>query len=590
MLKGLNDETLRNKKVTHDGCIFFIQRWTELTYPKTLDAYQYSILNTYVSLKECLSVAKNSLDGIYNTMDNLNDCQSELLRLLKEDELIKIYNPGLYNSLLYLSGKKVKIENGQRYQLNGLISRLEYCVKILDEGYHNWIQEELIKAIVDLNYSRIDNCTKILVSQCINLGWSIKGLFELHKFLLNKDNDDIQELIKFIRVLFSNNSSYDVYIKIKNIDNFQEFKSLAENFGLVILDGSAILDSYSSEIIKYLPLDKSSYYFAMKENARDAVSAALYATEHSKKVLELLTFYDKIEPWSLDGIQYYTVKNGNYVEQPKLKDIYGTYLYIESTNKIFESTVEIFSKDSVELEKLQSKLQGVFAYVNISKLSLYQEEKFLNLWIAIESFMNSGQYANIIAHVKKVLPAIMAKRYIYRLIRNLCEDCIRCSIELKLSSGEIDISDFSKHEVVERVIEAIKNQVTYNEITILIKYNKLLSYRFERIRELIINPKNVWNKIERYKDTISWHIQRLYRLRNEITHTSYVSNTDITPYVEHLHDFIAVLISEIVYITTSKKIYNANEILALLKDNYEVFAVEYNDTNKVNITGVIDMF
>ena len=99
MLKGNNDNILKNRNVSHIGCIFFIQRWSELTYEKTIDSYQCSIMNPVVSLKECHNILSLILDGTYPTLDNLTDSKNELLRLLRDDWIIKKYNINLFNSL-----------------------------------------------------------------------------------------------------------------------------------------------------------------------------------------------------------------------------------------------------------------------------------------------------------------------------------------------------------------------------------------------------------------------------------------------------------------------------------------------------------
>ena len=48
MLSNSNDSRLRQKNVDNKY-IFFFQRWQELLESRTLDMYQYNILNTYVA-------------------------------------------------------------------------------------------------------------------------------------------------------------------------------------------------------------------------------------------------------------------------------------------------------------------------------------------------------------------------------------------------------------------------------------------------------------------------------------------------------------------------------------------------------------
>lgn len=55
MLSNSNDSRLRQKNVDNKY-IFFFQRWQELLESRTLDMYQYNILNTYVACVELIDV------------------------------------------------------------------------------------------------------------------------------------------------------------------------------------------------------------------------------------------------------------------------------------------------------------------------------------------------------------------------------------------------------------------------------------------------------------------------------------------------------------------------------------------------------
>lgn len=579
MLRGLNDENLKAKNIASNGLIFFVQRWTELTYPKTIDTYQYSILNCYFSARECLEVINKTLNGVYDSNININETLSELLKLLKEENnVIKNNSIGLYKSMLNLAGRKVK----ERHTLNFIKSRLEYSIIILDKNYENWIKKDIRKAIFNEDYSLINGLIKTLVSQCLNKGWSIKGLFELYKSFFSRKYDEEHLLDRFLNILFSENKTYTVYMKVKNIniEKITNAQTLLNKFEINIESGKdlmAINDKLKKPII-----DKSAYYFVRKEKAKDAYSAALLTTEHNKKIFELLTFYNEIDSWPLEGTQYYTIDENEMFKHVKVKDFYGTYLYVDSNNMIFEKTVEILSQAKNEYKQLQIELQGVYAYVNISKLSMYQEEKFLNLWIAIESIMNTGEYNNIISHMKKVLPAIMSSQYIYRIIRNLSEDFIRVSIDYE------EREDLSKHKLVEELIKKIKNDSEYLDLLNKCSKNKLLEFRLKEIKELLKDSNSIKDKIDRYHQTITWHIQRLYRLRNEITHESYLCDKNITPYIEHIHEFISILIIEIIYICSEKDICNISNIFALIKDSYEIFINETKLFNNVENTGIVE--
>ena len=91
---------------------------------------------------------------------------------------------------------------------------------------------------------------------------------------------------------------------------------------------------------------------------------------------------------------------------------------------------------------------------------VFQENKYISLWIALESVMRTGQYSDIISHVKCVLPEIMCIRYIYRVVRNFSEDCIRCGIPND-SALNINMLLLNKKALVQQLIEIFRDPQNY---------------------------------------------------------------------------------------------------------------------------------
>ena len=248
--------------------------------------------------------------------------------------------------------------------------------------------------------------------------------------------------------------------------------------------------------------------------------------------------------------------------------------------------MDIYCNNDAGYIELGNRLNGVFAYNNISALSFFQEEKYINLWIALESTMTTGQYTNIISHIKEVLPSIMAKKYIYRIIRNFSEDCIRCDIDFHILPSPIDLKKDNKQDLVSELICALNNTDTFTIIESLCASNILLEFRLGEIKDFILDIQKTIQKIARYHETITWHVQRLYRIRNEITHSAWRQEESIVVYIEHLFDYLAILISEIVYTATEKDMTNIEDILPYLKDNYDAMIALSKENNPI-IQGIL---
>lgn len=76
MLTGSNNKALTYKGV-NPGLFFFYQRWQELLENRTLDMYQYNILNASIACLELSDVVKKTLDGLLTSRQNVDDIKAE---------------------------------------------------------------------------------------------------------------------------------------------------------------------------------------------------------------------------------------------------------------------------------------------------------------------------------------------------------------------------------------------------------------------------------------------------------------------------------------------------------------------------------
>lgn len=249
--------------------------------------------------------------------------------------------------------------------------------------------------------------------------------------------------------------------------------------------------------------------------------------------------------------------------------LYETHDYLDSSNRIFESTLALFSGEN--RYSIREKLQGAFVYTNISRASLFQEEKFMNLWIALESLARTDMYSDIILNIKESVPAAMTLRYIYRIVRNFIEDCKRCEIDFIFSKCSIDVQQETKQNMVKEFIALIKDPILYSELKEKCKYNSLLFNRVDSIKSLVTDVNYTKIKVENHYKRVYWHIQRLYRIRNEIAHAALREKSSLILYIEHLYDYLSTYISEIVTCLSGKELETIEDALCYIKDNYFVF-------------------
>ena len=68
-----------------------------------------------------------------------------------------------------------------------------------------------------------------------------------------------------------------------------------------------------------------------------------------------------------------------------------------------------------------------------------------------------------------------------------------------------------------------------------------------------------------------WHLNRLYRVRNEIAHSGVLQEISAIRYTEHLYDYLATLVSEVTRFSAANATGSLGEIFSLINDNYMEF-------------------
>lgn len=585
MLRDKNNDKLQGRGIENQFFLFY-QLWLELVNVKTLDTYQYKVLYSIKAMDELVEVIENRLNGFYLTNHNIKACREETLEIVKNDLILKKYYSHQYNVLLSCLGKSYEKSNEQKFLKHKILS----LKNTMSKDYFAHLSNDLLDAIKNQEKYKIVCLTNILVSYCIDMGWSPKALND--KVQIFKEDGTIEEKWRwFIESLGKNQQSqYCILINL-----FLKASSMSiEQVSQIIYSLGVKIISYDDVVLQYPYVSdklKKKNYMVVNVTAYDIFSATMQSLNSISEALNMLSFYNMIDGWNIKDIKFIAIDlEKQYSKLILPSDLYGTYDYLDSSSKIFECTKRIFSLQNNE--KLQNKLRGVFGYANISKNSLFQEEKYMNIWVALESLARTDLYTDIITNVLENVPSALCIRYIYRLVRNFCEDLLRC--EVTLEELNIDLLQEEKEELVTNVINVFRGD-DYEILKEKCRVNELLEYRCDEIQKILVDGKVTWEKITMHHKRIDWQLQRLYRIRNEIAHSALQERTSLLIYIEHLFDYLATFVSEIVTRVDENGIENIEQVFMNIQDNYNEFdsicskAKGKVDSAEVLPKGIIDL-
>lgn len=586
MLSGNNDSTLTAKNVASQ-VIPFYQIWQELVHTQTLDVYQYRVLTSLSALEEFSSVIVKTQQGLFTSDANIEACREETLDILNKDKVLEKHQKPLLNRLRSVLGKKPSTPADK----NRFLHHLNYAIGLLSPVYLDDVLSELKASIVSGNIKDIEEYANIVSSQSIHNGWSPRALQDLLRFFTQNKSFDSQ-WDDFKRILINKDLySHDVLINIPfaRLSSDEQVQALdtLQRLGLDLKTHSEIVAQYSNiaDIGDLVKAEKR--YFLVSVAAKDIYSAAHTAISKLATVLNLASFYNLLNAWDLKSVVIVAINTiSTYHRSFTAEWLYATYDYLDNSGRVFESTRRILSDSN--MKTFSDKLQGAFSYTNISRASLFQEAKYMNLWVALESLSRTNMYSDIISNVRETVPAATCIRYIYRIVRNFVEDCKRCHVTLDFGTISVDMEQPSKQQMVRETIAIFNDAALYPQLCTKCNCNSLLAHRCSEVHKLLTDIDYAFKKIDNHYRRVHWQIQRLYRIRNEIAHAALQERTSLIVYIEHLNDYLSTYISEVVTCISEKRLATFEEALCSIKDNYDVFVAFYKNNDKAACsTGVL---
>ena len=568
MKNDTNDVALLQKNIDEKYLVLY-QVWKELTDFRTLDSYQYRIMNSLSSISELVDVLNNRLRRVHTSNHNIIECKAETMGIIKDDPVLKKYYYTYWNALISHLATSVETDSQQR----AMRYQLEYIYNQIAMDYYEKLVMELEDSLNNGNTKEIIENANRVVSNCVTRGWSTTALYGFVDILIDSKRDVSKWDIFKEKILKNQPDEYHVLIplKVRIIANKATHEGVEEKLieniklmGINVLSIEELNTAYSyisgfSSDAKYLDISILAF---------DFYSASHIALSKYANILNMFSFYNVIEAWNIKDISWKAVNISMHKwKKMSSKDLYGTYAYLEGASRILRESLSIEQEEGT----LKSRLNATYSYANMSKASYAIEEKYMNMWVALESLCRSDVYDNIITNVLETVPAALCNRYIYRKYRNFAEDCIRCGVDLRFSSQSYQIKNPDKHQLVRDILSIFTDVQLYSELIDKCKVNSLLAYRCMKLHEQAVDGERMVGSIMKHYKNVRQQLSRLYRIRNAIAHTAALEDVQMIRYIEHLEDYLSEFVAEIIRTTEEKNVDQIEIIFEMIKDNYQQF-------------------
>jgi hypothetical protein len=288
----------------------------------------------------------------------------------------------------------------------------------------------------------------------------------------------------------------------------------------------------SIEVSTYLEENKKDKLIAYRVNAPDHYNAVEKARIKLGRDLDLyhLGFSgirNDIDPQAaviskLDPAKASTVPSNFQLEG-----------YTRGNQDIFNLLlIKVNSLDSNNVSKeTKEKLLSGFRYLRMGSESAELETKMLNFWIGLEfvftSFFSSQK---TIDRIKEYFPLCHALIYVRRNLYDFHKALDRLGLSRTIPNYSENLEYLCNYHVYDKIIDESPSV--------------LLKERAKQFKSWFEDPGNIDRRLNDHKDTLSWNISRLYRLRNEIVHNAAVKS-NINPNVSHMKYYLTFVLNSI---------------------------------------------
>ncbi|MCM3711494.1 hypothetical protein [Sporosarcina luteola] len=561
---GLNNLDVLKYGDFNEGQIFFIQRWSEMLNTKTHSKYAVRYLNSHQALREILYVCRGMVDEEIKRSDHhLRLVFEEVNKIIEADKLFEKHADS--HAKIMKNSLRATPKVSEIPKIYSVIYQLEYVIRHLEINYLGWIVHELKELLqqevyADTTLQNLEVLIHMLASELLGNGWSLKALYSLVRVdILNRTSPVFERFNNFYKQILSDPTTYVYLFPIKS-GLTRETREQFVQFNVELLDGAAIMSTYDDYDLGH-NISRNKDYIRVIGKSYDIQTGMNSMWQRIAEYMDVLRFYGYELP-DIDTAPIVLWLN----EQRFTRNIQVSL--VEKKNR-FRAPSTIMQKIQMQLNQgnneVNRKIKSLFEFARISDESLSPQSTFLNLWIGIESFVQSKEHEGGIENVKMVVSSSTTHNYLYSLLKNFIEDCNRCNLEVTIDYQKVEIGKMNPQRAILFLFDDRYAPVIED---VCKEMNILLAYRYIELKDTLLDGKKSSKLLKNHLDNIKQHVQRLYRIRNSIVHSAEV-HYNINLFIKHLHEYLESTMSVVLYRLEENPDARLEEIFAQVRDSVE---------------------
>lgn len=528
----------------YDNILYFAQRLEEMLFDYSIDLYRMPLLNTHGLLHEYCNVSKKvDNDGVNKSQ--LEQVYNELLHSLTSDIVLKeCWGKDNIDKIVKSLGSCSQSD---------IYKTISYLIATLgNRKYYRWCIKTIKKYVsMPKEKKALEATLRCFLPELIGIGYDPKFIYnELQKNFFKNTLIPENCVNEFLNIFNFKKHKYSVYFAVSvvalnfkdilkdlfklNFDddgNFHFFKKNRNKIIVYFKDIVALCPNTAAEIA-YKRLDLFFSFYKLIGNKKS------FSIQPTTMIIS-----DTLStPVFVEAFQttYKTIDNGDF-----------NVLGIKSANLIGGLLINAHA----EYQRLSKSIELHNTALAIPDL----KSGFLNFWSAIEVLCQNPDAPSKISSVLSIVVPILKKDYINTIIENidLCLNDVLTTEKYASILEQITVVGCRTkklyHLLFNKEYKDLKNTLIRNE---------LCNYPVLRNRISMFNDLNKTDKLNKfindYTQRITWHLYRMYRTRNAITHSGEIPH-NLKYLGEHLHSYVDATLLEFIYKLSGRIPFNSTD-------------------------------
>lgn len=430
------------------------------------------------------------------------------------------------------------------------------------------------------NFQKMDYLMEALISDLLEMGYSLNYLYTWFKEQQEEyiKNNQKKNVIPNLRKLNRTEQKYMVYIKFTTNMRTQSeivMKMLGKQFGVCNNTEIDYVGKWAGE----------KYFVAYKEyQAYDITKAITLAHKEFNSIKELLGMLQK-NSFGIKDDPLYGWAEGKVFKFIDVRSIDNVKM-LEYMDESYQKQMKRFLDLKNVLENENTKtLEGILYTLNNAK-SFKVQNRFLNFWSALEHTLYPFPRSTIIEKARVVVPEVLALFYIKNKMNIFWNRLVhfvnkRNNLYKVLSEFVLECKDEVENDFdTRKLILVFRDEKRAIELRDELAIHIVLQREFMELYMLLNESGKAMNAINSYYEGIRHDLDYIYRLRNQLIH----STKDIDDSLEYvsmrLYRYVNSLLSTILYYEEKNSAYTITDILSSIDATYNEYCVEWKEDNK----------